>query len=342
MNKLILSFLTISLLTLSTCSDNPVTDDTQPGRRDYAWTIDTLIIPEGRSYPSLMWGASAYNIWALGTAYANAYQIWHFNGTKWENYVPDKYIDPRGICGFSGNNIWTSSLGTSSLPAAFWHYNGSKWSKFCDITIESYYHITIQSIAGNDVNNIYAVGFADSINGQSYKAIIFHFNGTAWTQVNIPIIQNSFVQIFYDLASSSFLIAGNTFETINQYIYNFDGNSIREIYSTQEGVLLCSIGNSIYLQSDGKLLKYQNSGFNLFKDFSSQNYTGNAWGRGEKDFFTINWDGIGHYNGTDLITIYKKWNDDWFPGGGILFERDVFFIWDDSFNTFIIHGKLKD
>ena len=102
------------------------------------------------------------------------------------------------------------------------------------------------------------------------------------------------------------------------------------------------MANNIYAQVGEKLYKYKNGSIDIFKDFSKQNNAGGILGRSEKDFFTINWDGIGHYNGTDLITIYEKWNDDWFPGGGIVFEKDVFFIWDDSYNTFIVHGKLMN
>lgn len=333
--------LSIFLFALNTCSENPITDETlQPGRRDYVWTVDTIKVSEGYASPFMMWGPTANNLWALAHAYSNAYRIWHYNGQDWTNYSVNEYIDPWGIYGFSSNNIWTASLSTNSIPASFWHYDGSSWLKFCDMNIQGYYHITIQSIAGNDVNNIYAVGFADSINGQSYKAIIFHFNGANWAPINIPDIRNSFVQIFYDSVSGSFLIAGNTFDTINQYVYNFDGKSVRKIYSTQDGVLLCSIGKNIYLQSTGKLFKYENGEFNLFKDFSATNYIGNAWGRSEIDFFTINTDGIGHYNGDNLTTIYEKPSDNWYPSGATIFNKDVFFIWGDSYNDFIVHGML--
>jgi hypothetical protein len=343
MKKLILGLLTISLQTLCTCSDNPVADDTlQPGRRDYTWTIDTLKVPEGRSMPSWMWGTNVNNVWAIGSGYLNAYQIWHYDGFKWQNYVPDEYIDPRGICGFSENNIWTSSLGTSSLPAAFWHYNGLAWTKFCEITIEGYYNVVIQDIDGSVPNNMYAVGFADSIDGQTYKAIIFNYNGSAWKQVNIPIIRNSFTQIYYDEDSRRFIIYGWTFETIIQYIYSFDGKNIKKIFSNEEGISLSTINRNIFATIAEKLYRYSNNNFSLFKDFSSTNYAGGTIGRSEKDFFTINWDGIGHYNGTDLITIYEKWNNNWSPDGRIVFDKDVFFIWDDSFNTFVIHGHLKN
>jgi len=101
------------------------------------------------------------------------------------------------------------------------------------------------------------------------------------------------------------------------------------------------IGESIYLVVKNKIYKYQNNTFQSLIDFSTTNYAGAAFGRNEKDFFTINWDGIGHFNGTDLVTIYPKWNNDWAPSGGVIFEKDVYFIWDDSYNTFIVQGKLK-
>jgi hypothetical protein len=341
--KIIYLLLTTVILQLNFSCDSvePPIDDLKPGRRDYVWTVDTLQVPEGVSYPSSMWGANENNVWAIGYGYLNAYQIWHYNGNKWMNYVPNEYIDPRGICGLSENDIWTSSLGINNIPAAFWHYDGTKWSKFSEIIIDGY-EVIIQSIAGSAPNNIYAVGYADSIGGQSFKAIIFHFNGNMWKQVNIPIIRNSFGQVFYDESSGKFLIKGWTFDTINQFIYSFTNNSLDNILITQEEATLCSIGKETYLNIKGKILKYQNNNFEILKDFISTNYTGNAWGRNEKDFFTINSDGIGHYNGTDLVTIYQKRNNEWVPDGGIVFEKDVFFIWDDSFNTFVIHGKLKD
>ncbi len=237
--------------------------------------------------------------------------------------------------------IFGQAVQINDIPTAFWHYDGSAWSKFCDVSINGY-EVIIQSIAGSTPNNIYAVGYADSTGGDSYKAIIFHFNGSTWEQVNIPIIRNSFYQIFFDENSGKFLINGWTLDTITQYIYSFDGKSINNILSNEDGFILSTISKNIYSTTNGKLFKYINGDFSLFRDFSATNYASGTIGRSEKDFFTTNWDGIGHFNGTDLITIYQKRNNDWFPDGWIVFEKDVFFIRDDSFNTLVIHGKLKD
>ncbi|MEJ5263375.1 MAG: hypothetical protein WHT45_11880 [Ignavibacterium sp.] len=79
----------------------------------------------------------------------------------------------------------------------------------------------------------------------------------------------------------------------------------------------------------------------MFKDFSATNFDGYAFGRNDFDIITANSDGIGQYNGRDLKTIYPKWNIELNRIGSILFENDFYYVWEDSYNTFIIHGKLK-
>ena len=332
-----LSILLIVVTIVSLSCQHTTEPELQPGRRDYVWTVDTLEIPQGRSLPSRMWGTSANNIWAVGLAYLNAYCIWHFDGYSWQNYAPDKYIDPTDIWGTSSNNIW---IGTTD--GVFWHYDGFKWTKFQETIIPNYNQFVVQSICGNGANNIYAVGFADSTDRYHYKGIIMHFNGNKWELVNIPRIEKSFNSIYYDENSGNFIISAWEFDNPNKSIYSFNGNNLKEIYFTQDNVSLNVIGKGVYLVRKKKIYKLQNENFNLFLDFSSlNNYAGATFGKNEKDFFTINWDGIGHYNGIDLITIFAKQNDEWFPDGASVFEKDAFFIWDDSHKTFIVHGKLK-
>lgn len=335
-NLKVLFLLSLPFLTQLSCNTTEPIDEIKPGRRDYIWTVDTLKPPEGRSLPSQMWGASENDVWAVGLAYLNSYCIWHFDGNRWTNYTPDKYIDPRGIWGTSSNNIW---IGSSD--GAFWRYDGIKWYRFSETVIPNYQHFVVQSVCGNSPTNIYAVGFADSIAGNTYKAVIMHFNGTKWEQVIIPNIKNSFDQILYDDISGKFIISGWMFNQAEESIYSFNGISLDKIFSTQDGASINKIGKNVYAVVKGKIYKYCENKFEIFVDLSTTIYAGAAFGRTEKDFFTINWDGIGHYNGVDLITIYIKWNNDWFPDGATVFEKDVFFIWDDSNNTFIVHGKLK-
>jgi len=338
LNYVILIFIFSILLIIYSCKNNPETPaEDLPGRRDYMWTVDTLKATEGGVIPLRIWGTGPNNVWAVGMAYLNEYCIWHFDGNKWKNYVPDKYVNPEGLYGFADNDIWLSST-----DGSFWHFDGSRWSKFCKIQIEGYNNIIIEDINGKSSNDAYAVGFADSIDGNSYKAIMMHFDGSKWLPVNIPNMKNSFVQIYYDENTSLYLIYALIFNEPVQIVYTFDGMSLQKIFTNQDFFSLTKIGKNIYASVHDKLYKYNDSNFIMAKDLSSINCAGISGGRSEHDFFTFNYDGIGHYNGTDLTTIFEKLNTDWSPLTRILvFAKDVFSIWDDSNNTFIVHGKLK-
>ena len=331
-----LFFISLFIISISCDSTEPI-DELKPGRRDYTWSVDTLKPPEGRSIPYSMWGANADDVWAVGLAYLNAYCIWHFDGNSWNNYTPDKYINPTCIWGTSNNNIW---IGSSD--GAFWHYDGIKWNKFFETIIPNYQQFIVESICGNSPNNIFAVGFADSIGGSSYKAVIMHYNGSKWELVNIPNIQNSFDQIFYDEFSGKFIISGWIFNQPDEYLYSFDGKNLNQIYTTTNGLFLSNIGQEpIAIINRSMIYRIHQNQIELFKDFSSDNLNGFAIGRNEKDLITANYDGIGHYNGTDLVTIYPKWNIELDRIGSIVFEKDFLYVWDDSYNTFIVHGKLN-
>jgi hypothetical protein len=332
----------IILVIFSSCKKNPLVPNEiiTPGSRNYTWIIDTIKIPEGTGiYPSRMWGSSAQDVWAVGDAYLNALCIWHFDGRSWKTTPANQYINPRGIFGFGNSDAWIAST-----DGAFWHYNGTAWSKFCDTKIDSFDAFMPQSMSGRTPNEIYAVGCAIDYDGIDYKGVIMHYDGNRWTQMNIPNIKADFTQIFFNEETSEYLINGLIFENSKNPIYIFNGKEIKEIQTPSEFGSLNMIGNNIYFVGDYKIFKYQNSKLNLFKDFTGTDYAGRAWGRNEMDFFTINWGGIGHYNGSDLITIVPKANDDWAPNESIIFEKDFFSIWRDTRTgyTISIHGILKN
>jgi len=105
MNKLFFSFLAMTLLTLNTCSDNPITDDTQPGRRDYTWTADTLWT-EDRFGIADMWGSSPNSIWMVALGASAKDCLWYYDGVKWAR---SKQILSPGLTtvfGVSSADIW--------------------------------------------------------------------------------------------------------------------------------------------------------------------------------------------------------------------------------------------
>lgn len=341
MNKNILIIL-VTILSFQSCKSPtaPKIDNNPPGSRNYNWIIDTLKVPAGYGMDLLtMWGSSAQDVWAVGMAYSNQHCIWHFDGISWKTTPANQYIDPRGIFGFGKDNVWIGST-----DGAFWHYTGLTWSKFCETKIDSFGPFIAQSMSGSAPNDIYTVGFANNNNGKDYRGIIMHYDGNKWSQMNIQDIRASFTQIFFNEETSEYLINGLVFENSKNPIYIFNGKELKEVQSPTEFGSLNMIGNNIYFVGDYKIFRYNNSQFNLFKDFTGTDYAGRAWGRNEKDFFTVNWGGIGHYNGSDIITIVPKANNDWAPNESIIFEKDFFSIWRDTRTgyTISIHGILKN
>jgi hypothetical protein len=284
-----------------------------------------------------MWGANANDVWAVGLSYLNAYCIWHFDGKSWKNYVPDKYINPFCIWGTTNNNIWIGST-----DGAFWHYDGFKWNKFSESIIPNYQKFIPQWMSGKSENDIYAVGFADSIGGGTYKGVIMHFNGVNWKEVNIPLIKNSFKEICYDKNSGNFYISAWEFNSTYEYIYSFNGQNLNQIYKTNRLIGLDNLGQEVIAIIDySKVYKIKSNSVELLIDFSSTQFGGWAFGRNNLDILTANNDGIGHYNGTNLVTIYPKWNIELNRIGSLIFEKDFYYVWEDSYNTFIVHGKLE-
>lgn len=114
-----------------------------------------------------------------------------------------------------------------------------------------------------------------------------------------------------------------------------DGANLKEIYSGQERTSVNEMAGRIYLCIGKKIYKYQNNQLTVWKDFSGTKHLGLIWGRSEKDFFTVGVDGLIHYNGTDLITIYPT---DMFINAAFIFDSDVFILCN---NRVIVHGKLQ-
>ena len=64
---MILFVLLISVLLFQNCkSPTAPSDNAVPGRRDYTWTVDTLMIPYSSVYR--MWGNDPNNVWIIGRA----------------------------------------------------------------------------------------------------------------------------------------------------------------------------------------------------------------------------------------------------------------------------------
>lgn len=347
MKKVLMFFGLILIILLNTCAENPINSDENvpPGRRDYVWTVDT--IPVLNASMRDIWGSSPTDIWICGDADNRRESVWHYDGI---NFTPSgEYIlAPTSLWGSAPNDIW---LGT--VYSQLWHYDGVDWTKHTDLEFPGYTDVVIESICGTAANNIYATGMADSFDG--YRGVIIHFDGNNWEYVDIPDIRVNFHEIKYDASSNSYLIAAANFDHIGtpERLYLFKDGNLTELYGGELLTGIGSLGAYIYVYQvnltakQNKIYRYQNRSLSLTIDLSNTQYAGRIWGRNEKDFFCVNWPtsddlgGLGHYNGTNLITIYhtKFWAPD-----AIIFRNEMFFLGDDQdFNTqVIIKGTISN
>ncbi len=314
--------------------------ETQPGRRDYTWTVDTLNVP----YTVLesIWGSSPSDVWCVGPGGDKDKTIYHFNGQMWVNDGISRPLAPAAVFGFSQNDVWFGSYN------AIWHFDGNNISKFQDYTIPNYPWAGIQNMWGNSPGNIYAVGFADSNN--IHKGTIQHFNGTKWETEYVSKVNEEYVRIVKGaLTDVSYVLSfrnndnNNTDSTI---IYQFDGKNVKEIYSSDffagHSSNLAIINSEVYFILDNGIYLYNNC-FKLQFNVEYQNFDRNICGRNEGDVFLCMKDGIAHYNGTDIQYLYHFHSNIFISGTPAIFDKEVFFLAYDFQNNLnlIIRGKLN-
>ncbi len=202
--------------------------------------------------------------------------------------------------------------------------------------------MVISSIYGTSKNNLYAVGFADNSDGTG-KGIILKYDGINWEFINIPDIRVGFNEI-KRLKNGKYIINGIINDDIGflDKLFIFDGiGTLKEIYSDYSYPSLDEMNNEVYITINNKIYKCKDDKLKLWKEFSGIPYYDSVLGRSEKDFFGIGYDGILHFNGIDLVNIYKSQLD---ISASIIFEKDVFF---SGYNRqtgiyVMIRGTLKE
>jgi hypothetical protein len=335
--KAIVSFILLSVFYFSLLSCNttdPGEDNTTPGRRDYEWTVDTLSSPPNYFYLYSLWGSSPTNLWAVGYAGESINSIWHFNGTVWKKSTQRLSSNIFSIWGSGSADIWCCD----SPGGNIFYYNGSLWNKIGYFPYKDYQLTYLNNIWGTKKDDVYLAGSAYDTN-RGIVGFLMHYDGSNWNYLNMP--EKNYA--YHAIRKSSkngyiYILAVEYGVNDKEKILSFDGKALNEIYTennSNEVMTVKEMNGDIYLCIGPKIYKPKNSSLELWKDFSNTRYLGRVWGRSEKDFFGVASDGLVHYNGTDLVTIYPTSSS---IVDGFIFEKDIFIICDFRI---IIHGKLK-
>lgn len=330
---------------LSCKNGNPITplDDT-PGRRDYTWFVDTIYA--GGNYVNGIDGVSPNDVWVITNAGDFSQTFYHFDGTNWLNDGINRSIAPNAIRAFTSHDVWAVGIGGD-----IWHYNGTSWNQNTKIQPPNTNYYDLEGVDGNSSVDQYAVGNL-SFNGDDLFPLIYHYNGSSWTRINIQnIVDCDFYKIrFY--AQDHALILGSTHKPDgstpdSSQIFMFDGEHLQEIYSALENreglAYFTNIPNGIIILRGVQLTYFD--GIHEQEIFTVQNslFVNSIEARNVKDIFLGMSDGIAHYNGSD-VQFLLKFNLN-FRGFEIIkiFPNSVFIAthdWNTNLNI-IYRGYLK-
>ncbi|MBN1300636.1 MAG: hypothetical protein JW995_05425 [Melioribacteraceae bacterium] len=339
---LLFTLVTTFLLVIS-CGDSLNGPEDNYGRRDYEWQVDTIDFGVDRGYKrfSLIWGSSYNDVWAFAHGSEFRTNLWHFDGQTWSTDSIPRTLEATQVLGFSQNSIWVSAAWRS-----IWHFDGHQWYEHYTHENTEYDIIRFNGIWGKSENDIYACGWME----KSYlpgagEGFIIHYDGSIWETLHTNETSSIFYFIAGDEISGDILINGSKITNNNETwkIFRLSENIVNEIYSGNKYPSLYYLDKRTYVKFLGeqKIYKYKSESLELWKDFSSTNYKWSMTGRNEQDFFCVTEDGFGHYNGKNLITIFKtetRISNQWVG------EDCVFAILEDQ-NTYLyymLRGKLKN
>ena len=304
MKNIILLLGLIIIIALSTCSDNPVSNDdnVRPGRRDYTWTVDTL---DGLNSPRFrMWGSSPTDIWATTTSNWNI-SISHFDGSEWTSYGVSGLIQPNAIYGFLSNALYVGDEN-----GKIWKYDGNNWNLFAELVKDGHSDIVFSNLWGESSNSFYATGAYSEENGGYNMSVIAHFGNGKWTMLNTNKLYGIVTHLYKNFPDNKIylqVIGGRNF-TDSTKIYEYVNGDYQKLYGNvwtkglQSDISL--INNEVYFVLGSEIAKRVNNHFQTILKVKNPNFYQRIWGRNSKDIFLLMTDGLAHYNGRDIEYLF--------------------------------------
>ena len=338
--NVILAVCSIIHLILISCNSNPIESSSQPGRRDYIWTADTLKIPFKYLYK--IWGDAPDNVWAVGPGGSSSNAIWKYDGDKWSTDNISRNITPYGVWGFEKNNVWACGR-----EGKIWNYNGVEWKQSIWFTKQNW-DVGFQEIWGDSPDNVFAVGYADS--GNTRHAEMLKWNGNVWQEIKIPNFDTyGFIKIrrAANQQGNYFLLGWGQKSDGGDLLalFEYDGKNIWKIYEndfkSQTWSDVERIGDNLLFTIGNRICSYEDKQFSTVFEVDINKFYHAFWGRSKNDILISMQDGIAHYNGTDIQYIYRYTGSEEAFSAAVL-SNDVFILTNDLHNnlTIIIRGHL--
>jgi len=334
-------FIIISLIALLfSCEKNktPLSVAETPNytSHGYEWEIDTIHAPD--AFQVLMgsvWGTDENNVWVVGHSDLTKYQVWHWDGIKWENRhlsFPGHPHSLAKIYGFSENDIWAVGEDIKSYPntipqSFIIHYDGADWAVIEDIIAPQ-----CLSLWGSDPLNVF-VG-CDS-------GVVLYYNGNNWTtQTTMTLSRIYSIQGFNSrqVYAAGYAIDQSPHDSTFYYFFEYDGTTW-EVLNTFVDYPFAPpglFGYRLWASPEGNLYSIGDDGLYLWQS--------NSWRRlREEKFLAMNgtgWNNIFlgglrnhllHFNGNDWF-LSEQFLDD---------SRWISAIWCNATNVFVISRVIN-
>jgi hypothetical protein len=341
-NKNLKVFLLLCLSSLAqfSCNTTEPIDDLKPGRRDYTWTVDTLILPFN-PFTDIT-GTSPTDLWVCSPGDADKI-FYHYDGNSWTTDNVFRVYSPKSVYSLGTINVWSSGR-----EGRIWNYSNNVWNEIIKYSFNNITDITFEVIYCKSNDNIITAG--QYFINEDYYGIILKYDGKIWNKIALPEIRTAFADIAINNSGKIYLW-GVSFSSTSESTYQFyelNGLNLKEIYSgsqsthSEDGSLL-QLGSETYFIIGFDFFSYNGSDFQKVGRLTdSSKFRNIGAGRNKKDVFLFMTDGIMHYNGEDAAYLYQT-IDKSFVSKAIIFEKEVFFLGRDiNGNNLIFHGKLNE
>jgi len=341
---IVLFFVSTALLLLNNCDNTEPVDELKPGRRDYAWTVDTLNYPFAPL--TRIWGSSPTDVWAISPGDWDK-SISHFNGISWTSYGVSGMNVPSSIFGFAPNSIFVGTGG-----GGIWKFDGNGWNKIAELTKDGRNDIVFDNIWGKSQNDFFAFGAYPDTNGLANNSVIAHYQNNNWSIFNTGDIKGIVEHLFENKINNKIYFQaikiGGWTHPDSTILYEYTYPNYKKIYS---GVWdyentgdITLIEDEVYFIIGKKLTARVNNEYRTFLNLDNASFDNYAWGTNRKNIFLRMTDGIAHYNGTDIEYLVNYSKPRTYLPSVALFEKDVFFLVHEAPTNLnlIYHGKLKE
>jgi len=299
---------------------------------EYEWEMDTLYAPTAlQVIMSDIWGTDENNVYVVGHSDENKYQVWHWDGEKWENidlFFPGYPYSLNAIYGFAGDDIWVVGTELHTYAPGMYkdfiaHYNGSQWELMKNIDAPWCF-----SVWGTSSNNLF-VG--------SDSGIILHYNGSEWEKQYTGTMAG-ILSIFGFNENDLFAVGAShdkkpPIDTTYYYFFKYNSLKWKLINFYKRTIALeprkfghrtlWGVQNVLYSGGYG-LYQYNNNEW--FPIFDDNIFIWDIYGNHQNDIFAVGLFGyIFHYNGVDWY-LYKQFLNKFINNKGVWMYGDYVFI----------------